>query len=47
MTLYYASLVGDHERIITHWVFEANWTKALDALNKQVSGEPGSIELHS
>lgn len=36
MTLYYASVVGDHERIITHWVLEENWSKALEALGKQV-----------
>ncbi|SCV68374.1 BQ2448_495 [Microbotryum intermedium] len=35
LTLYYASVVGDHERIVTHWVLEENWKKALEALNKQ------------
>jgi vacuolar protein sorting-associated protein 18 len=45
MTLYYASIVGDHERIITHWVFKANWTKALEALNKQVGGNLSAAQL--
>lgn len=36
MTLYYAGVVGDHERIITHWILEEDWLKALEALNKQV-----------
>lgn len=35
MTLYYAAAVGDHERIVTHWILEENWSKALEGLNKQ------------
>ncbi|KAK4699337.1 vacuolar protein sorting-associated protein 18, partial [Phenoliferia sp. Uapishka_3] len=35
MTLYFASVVGDHERIITHWVLEENWVKAIEALSQQ------------
>lgn len=37
MTLYYASVVGDHERIVTYWILEEGWTEALQALSKQVS----------
>ena len=34
--LQYAALVGDHERIVTYWVNEENWSKAVDSLNRQV-----------
>lgn len=37
ITLFYASIVGDHERIVTHWILEENWVKALKALNGQDS----------
>lgn len=36
MTLYYAAIVGDYERIITYWIFEENWKNAITALNSQV-----------
>lgn len=36
MTLHFAAAVGDHDRIVTYWILEENWLKALDALNKQV-----------
>ena len=39
VTLFYASIVGNHDRIVTHWVLEENWTKALEALNGQDSVE--------
>ncbi|KDE09671.1 hypothetical protein MVLG_00077 [Microbotryum lychnidis-dioicae p1A1 Lamole] len=35
LTLYYAAIVGDHERIVTHWVLEENWKNALVSLNQQ------------
>lgn len=34
--LYYADLIGDYDRIISHWIMEQNWTKALEVLGKQV-----------
>ena len=37
LILHFAAIVGDHERIITHWILEEDWTKALAALNSQVS----------
>jgi hypothetical protein len=36
MTLFFASVIGQHERIVTYWITEENWTKALEALSKQV-----------
>ncbi|GAA6046606.1 hypothetical protein JCM3770_006235 [Rhodotorula araucariae] len=37
LTLFYASVVGDHERIIQHHVAQEEWEKALQALSKQES----------
>jgi hypothetical protein len=37
MYLHYATAVGDSERVIAHWILEEQWTKAIDALNRQVS----------
>ncbi|KAF7724526.1 hypothetical protein EC973_000903 [Apophysomyces ossiformis] len=35
--LYYASLIGDFDRVINHWITESNWSKALEALSKQAN----------
>ncbi|OAD75205.1 hypothetical protein PHYBLDRAFT_186318 [Phycomyces blakesleeanus NRRL 1555(-)] len=35
--LYYASLIGDYDRVISHWVIEKNWAEALDVLSKQAN----------
>lgn len=37
MYLHYATVVGDCERVIEHWILEEQWTKAIDVLNGQVS----------
>jgi len=37
--LYYATLIGDHERVISHWVQEKNYMVALEVLSKQESLE--------
>jgi hypothetical protein len=42
MYLHYATAVGDFERVIAHWILEERWTKAIDALNRQV----GIILVH-
>jgi hypothetical protein len=39
MLLHYASIVGDFERIVAHWVQEEEWTKALDVLSRQVNAD--------
>lgn len=36
MLLFYATVVGDYERVIQHWVLEEDWLKAIDTLNRQV-----------
>lgn len=35
--LHFASVIGDHERIVRHHVQAKEWTKAIDAINKQES----------
>lgn len=40
MTLYFAAVVGDHERIVSHWVLEEEWVKAITALGQQVRRVP-------
>ncbi|GAA5866874.1 hypothetical protein JCM3774_004586 [Rhodotorula dairenensis] len=39
LTLYFASVVGDHGRIVRHHIAEQEWTKALQALARQDSPE--------
>lgn len=39
MALYFASVTGQHQRIVTHWILEEQWMKALEALSKQVSAK--------
>jgi hypothetical protein len=34
--LYYADLIGDYDRVISHWIIEQDWAKALEVLGKQV-----------
>ncbi|CAO3596798.1 unnamed protein product [Absidia cylindrospora] len=33
----YATLIGDDEKVIRHWITERNWMKALEILAKQVN----------
>ncbi|KAI0721331.1 Pep3/Vps18/deep orange family-domain-containing protein [Cerioporus squamosus] len=35
MYLHYATVVGDFERVVEHWVMEEEWTKAIDVINRQ------------
>lgn len=35
--LHYATVVGDYQRVIEHWVLEEEWDKAINALSRQVS----------
>ncbi|WAQ83477.1 hypothetical protein PtA15_3A848 [Puccinia triticina] len=37
--IYYANLVGDHQRIIRHHILEEDWKKAIDGLNRQADLE--------
>lgn len=34
--IYYATLIGDDEKVMSHWITERNWIKALEILAKQV-----------
>lgn len=36
MYLHYATVVGDVERVIEHWVLEEEWGKAIDVISRQV-----------
>jgi vacuolar protein sorting-associated protein 18 len=36
MYLHYATVIGDFERVIEHWIMEEEWIKAIDVLNRQV-----------
>ncbi|CEG66164.1 hypothetical protein RMATCC62417_02794 [Rhizopus microsporus] len=33
--LFFASLIGDYEKVISYWITEKNWTKALEVLSKE------------
>ncbi|KAG0232703.1 hypothetical protein BGW42_007957 [Actinomortierella wolfii] len=35
--LFYAELIGDYERVISHWIQEKNYRNALEVLSKQES----------
>ncbi|KAG2188073.1 hypothetical protein INT44_000824 [Umbelopsis vinacea] len=37
--LYYADLIGDYDRVISHWIIEENWAKALEVLGKQANSD--------
>lgn len=37
MYLHYATVIGDYERVVEHWVMEEEWTKVIDVINRQVS----------
>ncbi|KAI0348420.1 hypothetical protein BDW22DRAFT_1366129 [Trametopsis cervina] len=41
MYLHYATIIGDFERVIEHWIMEEEWAKAIDVLNRQ-----GRVELY-
>lgn len=36
MYLHFATVIGDHRRVVEHWIMEEEWTKAIDTLNRQV-----------
>ncbi|KAH7928483.1 hypothetical protein BV22DRAFT_1058671 [Leucogyrophana mollusca] len=39
MYLFYATVIGDYERVIQHWILEEDWVKAIDAINRQTDLE--------
>ena len=39
--LFYATAIGDYERVVEHWILEEDWIKAIDVISRQV-GVPRS-----
>ena len=37
MYLHYATVIGDHRRVVEHWILEEQWMKALDVISRQVT----------
>jgi vacuolar protein sorting-associated protein 18 len=37
MYLHYATVIGDFDRVIEHWILEEEWIKAIDVVNRQAS----------
>ncbi|KIL71799.1 hypothetical protein M378DRAFT_155409 [Amanita muscaria Koide BX008] len=37
--LYYANIVGDHERVIEYWVLEEEWDKPIEIISRQSNPE--------
>ncbi|CAG8483434.1 620_t:CDS:10 [Paraglomus occultum] len=35
--LFYATIIGDYEKVVSHWIQEKDYKKALDVLSKQAS----------
>ncbi|KAF7320295.1 Vacuolar protein sorting protein [Mycena kentingensis (nom. inval.)] len=35
MYLHFAAVIGDHQRVIEHWILEEEWFKAIDVINRQ------------
>jgi hypothetical protein len=35
--LYYATTIGDSERVVEHWILEEEWSKAIDIIIRQVT----------
>jgi len=36
MYLYYATAIGDFEKVIEHWILEDEWAKAIEVISSQV-----------
>lgn len=36
MYLYFATAIGDFERVIEYWIVEEEWLKAIESMNRQV-----------
>ncbi|RXW19514.1 hypothetical protein EST38_g6337 [Candolleomyces aberdarensis] len=39
MYLHYATVVGDHRRVVEHWILEEQWLKAIDVISRQTDLE--------
>ncbi len=47
MYLHYATVVGDFERVVEHWIMEEEWTKAIDVITRQASSILSSTSIPS
>src|ERR1700722_5230702 len=36
MYLFYATVIGDFERVVEHWILEEEWVKTIDVISRQV-----------
>lgn len=36
MYLFYATAIGDYQRVVEHWVLEDEWVRAIDIISRQV-----------
>jgi hypothetical protein len=36
MYLFFATVIGDFERVVEHWILEEEWVKAIDVISGQV-----------
>jgi hypothetical protein len=36
MYLFYATITGDYQRVVEHWILEEEWLKAIDVISRQV-----------
>ncbi|KAJ2932742.1 hypothetical protein H1R20_g4331, partial [Candolleomyces eurysporus] len=39
MYLHYATVIGDHRRVVEHWILEEQWLKAIDVISRQTDLE--------
>lgn len=46
MYLHFATVIGDFQRVIEHWILEDEWTKAIDVINRQVCSDSFNIVFH-
>jgi hypothetical protein len=35
--VFYATTIGDYERVVEHWILEEDWVKAIDVISRQVT----------
>lgn len=42
--LFFASLIGDYDKVISHWITEKNWSKALAVLSKEVNQKRNNVD---
>lgn len=35
--LFYATTIGDYERVVEYWILEEDWVKAIDVISRQVT----------